>query len=95
VCWATTLDHSQAPSTFGRTLEPSRLLARAISFTSPDYDVRVYVCRAMEGPRAGISNVDQHVNQLEQRLEDCLAHKANSADVPSNTQVSHACLCNL
>lgn len=70
-------------------------MARAISFTSPDYDVRVYVCRAMEGPRAGISNVDQHVNQLEQRLEDCLAHKANSADVPSNTQVSHACLCNL
>ena len=49
----------------------------------------------MDGPRAGISNVEQHVNQLEQRLEDCLAHKANSADVPSNTQVSHSCLCNL
>ena len=56
--------------------------------------VRVYVCRAMEGPRAGISNVEQHVNQLEQRLEDCVANKANSADVPSNTQVSHASLCN-
>ena len=51
----------------------------------------------MEGPRAGIGNVEQHVNQLEQRLEDCLAHKANCADVPTNSQVAAAgipvCMC--
>ena len=41
----------------------------------------------MEGPRAGIHNVEQHVNQLEQRLEDCLAHKADIAEVPTNYQV--------
>ena len=41
----------------------------------------------MEGPRAGISNVEQHVNQLEQRLEDCLAHKADAAAVPTTAQV--------
>lgn len=45
------------------------------------------VCRAMEGPRAGISNVEQHVNQLEHRLEDCLAHKADAAAVPTTAQV--------
>ena len=45
------------------------------------------VHRAMEGPRAGIHNVEQHVNQLEQRLEDCLAHKADAAEVPTNYQV--------
>lgn len=44
-------------------------------------------CRAMEGPRAGIHNVEQHVNQLEQRLEDCLTHKADAAEVPTNYQV--------
>ena len=42
----------------------------------------------MEGPRAGIHNVEQHVNQLEQRLEDCLTHKADAAEVPTNYQVS-------
>ena len=41
----------------------------------------------MEGPRAGIHNVEQHVNQLEQRLEDCLTHKADIAEVPTNYQV--------
>ena len=41
----------------------------------------------MEGPRAGIHNVEQHVNQLEQRLEDCLTHKADAAEVPTNYQV--------
>ena len=47
----------------------------------------------MEGPHAGISNVEAHVHQLEQRLEDCLAIKANSDDVPSTSQVTthHAC----
>ena len=53
------------------------------------------VCRAMEGPRAGIGNVEQHVNQLEQRLEDCLIQKANCADVPTLTQVSHARWCRI
>lgn len=42
----------------------------------------------MEGPRSGIHNVEQHVNQLEQRLEDCLTHKADAAEVPTNYQVS-------
>ena len=47
----------------------------------------------MEGPHAGISNVEAHVHQLEQRLEDCLAIKANSDDVPSTSQViaPHPC----
>lgn len=45
------------------------------------------MCRAMEGPRAGISNVEQHVNQLEQRFEDCMAHKADAAAVPTTAQV--------
>ncbi|KAL0050442.1 hypothetical protein WJX82_011314 [Trebouxia sp. C0006] len=52
-------------------------------------DLDKILARAMEGPRAGISNVEQHVNQLEQRLEDCVANKANSADVPSNTQMAN------
>ncbi|DBA84981.1 TPA: hypothetical protein ACH3X2_005720 [Trebouxia sp. C0005] len=52
-------------------------------------DLDKILARAMEGPRAGISNVEQHVSQLEQRLEDCLVHKANSADVPSNTQMAN------
>ncbi|KAL0042137.1 hypothetical protein WJX77_004388 [Trebouxia sp. C0004] len=52
-------------------------------------DLDKILARAMEAPRAGISNVEQHVNQLEQRLEDCLVHKANSADVPSNTQMAN------
>lgn len=42
----------------------------------------------MEGPRAGIHNVEQHVSQLEQRLEDCLTNKANAAEVPTTYQVS-------
>lgn len=44
----------------------------------------------MEGPRAGISNVEQHVNQLEQRFEDCMAHKADAAAVPTTAQVTPA-----
>ena len=47
----------------------------------------------MEGPRAGISNVEQHVNQLEQRFEDCMAHKADAAAVPTTAQVNqHICI---
>ena len=42
----------------------------------------------MEGPRAGISNVEQHVNQLEQRCEDCMTHKADAAAVPTTVQVN-------
>ena len=49
-------------------------------------------CRALEGPRAGIRNVEQHVNQLEHRLEDCLAHKADASEVPTSYQVSYTAL---
>ncbi|KAL3161053.1 hypothetical protein ABBQ38_009436 [Trebouxia sp. C0009 RCD-2024] len=51
-------------------------------------DLETALARAMEGPRAGIHNVEQHVSQLEQRLEDCLAHKADAAEVPTNYQVA-------